>query len=117
MGDDFDAHGNRCLAQERHQGIGIEPAFAGKSEAAAGHAIAHQPGKPCGEIVALEDDVVSAIGKLDAVIFLENGKAFRRGHDEIAVLVETHVGLRPELLLEVSHEPQAKFGKLDIFRG
>ena len=117
MGNDFDALGNRCLAQERHQGIGIEPTLAGQSEAAARHAIAHQPGKPRGEVSTLEDDVVGAIGKLDAVIFLENGKAFRRGHDEVAVLVETHVGFRPELLFEVSHEPEAEFGKLDILRG
>jgi len=51
------------------------------------------------------------------VVFLENGEAFLRSHDEIAVLMKTYVGFRTEFLLEVAHEPEAEFGQLDIFRG
>jgi hypothetical protein len=99
----------------RHHQIGVHPAFTREAEAARRQAIAHQPREPRRQFVTAQQDIVSTMGDLDVVVFLENRNTILRGQDKIPLLLESGIGIGPELGLEVAHQLQPEQRQGDVF--
>src|SRR5581483_3046243 len=94
----------------------IEPPLAAAPPSRGGKAVRGNPRKPLGDLGRLEQQRIRTEAALELHVLLQRATSLLRGHDQVAALAETYVGLRSELLPDALEEADAKLRKPDVLR-